>query len=304
MKNIYKLFLGLSMLFLSGNIFGQDLDVLLNAETKPTINYTTATFKASRIINGHSIQQMKKKQLDFRISHRFGTLNEGAYGLWGLDHSNIHFSFEYGVTDWLMLGVGRGSLNKIYDGFAKFRILRQSTGAKTMPVSLSYMSSMEITSEHFPTTPIQINDSTSIPRVNYTSSRFTYVNQILIARKFNDKFSFQLTPTWVHRNLVPTELDQNDIFAVGFGARYKLTKRMSVNAEYYYKIEPNAKYLEPRTYNSASVGIDVETGGHVFQIMLTNSIGMREGTFIPKTTDSWTNGGIHLGFNISRVFTL
>jgi opacity protein-like surface antigen len=304
MKNIFKLFFGLSLLFFSGNVFGQDLDVLLNAETKPTINYTTATFKATRIINGHSIQQMKKNQLDFRISHRFGTLNEGAYGLWGLDHSNIHFSFEYGVTDWLMLGVGRGSLNKIYDGFAKFRILRQSTGAKTMPVSMSYFTSMEITSEHFPTTPIQINDSTSVPRVNYASSRFTYVNQILIARKFNDKFSFQLSPTWVHRNLVPTELDQNDIFAIGFGARYKFTKRMSVNAEYYYKIEPNAKYLEPRTYNSASVGIDIETGGHVFQIMLTNSIGMREGTFIPKTTDSWTNGGIHLGFNISRVFTL
>ena len=304
MKNIYKLFFGLSLLFLSGNVIGQDLDVLLNAETKPTINYTTATFKASRIINGHSIQQMKKNQLDFRISHRFGTLNDGAYGLWGLDRSNIHFSLEYGVNDWLMLGVGRGSLNKIYDGFAKFRILRQSTGSKTMPVAMSYLTSMEITSEHFPTTPIQLTDSTTTPRINYSSSRFTFVNQILIARKFNDRLSVQLSPTWVHRNLVPTELDLNDIFAIGFGARYKLTKRMSVNAEYYYKIEPNAKYLEPRTYNSASVGIDLETGGHVFQIMLTNSIGMREGTFIPKTTDSWTNAGIHLGFNISRVFTL
>jgi len=203
-----------------------------------------------------------------------------------------------------MLGLGRGSLHKIYDGFAKFKILKQSTGAKTMPISLSYFTSMEITSEHFPTDPIQLNDSSSIPRVNYGSSRLAYVNQILIARKFNDKFSFQLTPSWVHRNLVPTELDLNDIFAVGFGARYKLTKRMSVNAEYFYKVEPNAKYLEPRTYNSASVGVDIETGGHVFQILLSNSIGMREGTFIPLTTDSWTNGGIHLGFNISRVFTL
>lgn len=304
MKNKIFLIFGILILMLSGNLQGQDLDVLLNAETKPTVNYTTATFKATRVINGHSIQQMKKNQLDFRISHRFGTLNEGAYGLWGLDHSNIHFSLEYGVTDWLMLGGGRGSLNKIYDGFAKFRILRQSTGAKTMPVSLSYFSSMEITTEHFPTTPIQLTDSTSTPRINYTSSRFTYVNQIIIARKFNDKFSFQLTPTWVHMNLVPTELNLNDIFAIGAGARYKVTKRMSVNAEYYYKIEPNAKYIEPRTYNSASIGIDLETGGHVFQIMLSNSIGMREGTFIPKTTDNWLDGGIHLGFNISRVFTL
>jgi len=294
MKQVFLLFFGFSLLFLSGNVFSQDLDVLLNAETKPTVNYTTATFKASRIINGHSIEQMKKSQLDFRISHRFGTLNEGAYGLWGLDNSNIHFSLEYGVTNWLMLGLGRGSLNKVYDGFAKFKLLRQSTGAKTMPISMSYFTSIEITSLHF-------EDPTV---TNYFSSRLAFVNQLLIARKFNDKFSFQLTPSWVHRNLVPTELDLNDIFAIGAGARYKLTKRMSINAEYYYKIEPNAKYLETRTYNSASIGIDLETGGHVFQIMLTNSLGMREGTFIPQTTDNWLDGGIHLGFNISRVFSL
>jgi opacity protein-like surface antigen len=291
------------MLFLSGNLFGQDLDVLLNAETKPTIDYTTATFKASRIINGHSIEQMKKKQLDFRISHRFGTLNSGAYGLWGLDHSVIHFSLEYGLKDWLMVGVGRGSYNKTYDAFAKFRLLRQSSGAKWMPVSLSYFSSVEFVTEYFPTTPIQVTDSTTTPRINYSSSRFTYISQILIARKFNDKFSLQLTPSYVHRNLVTSELDMNDLFSLGVGARYKLTKRMSVNAEYYYNINPNTKYLKPRTYNSASIGIDLETGGHVFQIMLTNSQGMREGTFIPQTTGDWLDGGIHLGFNISRVFS-
>ncbi len=304
MKNIFVLFFGIFFLLLSGNVLGQDLDSLLNNETKPTINYATATFKASRIINGHSVQQMKKKQLDFRISHRFGTLNEGAYGFWGLDHSNIHFSLEYGATDWLMVGLGRGSLNKIYDGFAKFKLLRQSTGAKEMPVSMSLMTSAEVNSMKFDTTPIQLTDSTTTPRVNYFSSRMTYVAQLLIARKFNENFSFQFSPTYIHRNLMPTELDMNDVFAFGFGARYKLTKRLSVNAEYYYTINPNAKYLETRYYNSASIGIDLETGGHVFQIMLTNSQGMREGTFIPKTTDSWTNGGIHLGFNISRVFAL
>jgi opacity protein-like surface antigen len=304
MKKLYGLFLGLSLILISGNLYCQDLDALLNAETKPTINYATATFKASRIINGHSIQQMKKSQLDFRISHRFGTLNEGGYGLWGLDHSNIHFSLEYGVTDWLMVGLGRGSNHKIYDSFAKFKLLRQSTGAKEMPVSLSFLSSVEMVSEHFPTTPIQLTPTTTTPRINYFSSRFTYVNQLLLARKFNDKLSFQLTPTYIHRNFVPTELDQNDIFAMGAGARYKLTKRLSINAEYYYTINPNAKYLDTRYYNSASIGVDLETGGHVFQIMLTNSQGMREGTFIPQTTDNWLDRGIHLGFNISRVFAL
>lgn len=294
MKNLYIVIFGLLLLFVSGNVRSQDLDALLNAETKPMINYATATFKASRIINGHSVQQMKKNQLDFRISHRFGTLNEGAYGLFGLDHSNIHFSLEYGVTDWLMLGAGRGSLNKIYDGFAKFRLLRQSSGAKVMPVSLSYLSTIEINS-------LKFSDPT---RTNYFSSRLTYVSQFLVARKFNDKFSLQLSPTYIHRNLTKTELDPNDIFALGAGARYKLTKRLSLNAEYYYTYNPNAKFQETRYYNSASVGIDLETGGHVFQIMLSNSIGMREGTFIPQTTDNWLDGGIHLGFNISRVFAL
>ena len=294
MKKTYILLFGLILVLFSGNVYSQDLDDLLNAETKPTANYATATFKASRIINGHSIEQMKKHQLDFRISHRFGTLNDNAYGLFGLDRSVIHFSLEYGLTDRLMLGAGRGSFNKTYDAFAKYKILRQSSGAKVMPLSLSYFTSVELNT-------LKFQDPT---RTNYFSSRLAYVNQLLIARKFNDNFSFQLTPTYIHRNLVKTELDQNDIYAMGFGARYKLSKRLSLNAEYYYTYAPNNKFLDTKYYNAASVGIDIETGGHVFQIMLTNSQGMREGTFIPATTDSWTNGGIHLGFNISRVFAL
>jgi hypothetical protein len=296
MKRIHYIFIALFLLLFSGNVQSQDLDALLNAETKPTVDYATATFKASRIINGHSIEQMKKKQLDFRISHRFGTLNSGTYGLFGLDQSVIHFSLEYGLKDWLMIGVGRGSYNKTYDTFAKFRLLRQSSGAKWMPVSLSYFTSVELNTLKFPVRP----EGSS----NYFSSRLAYVHQLLIARKFNDKFSFQLSPTFIHRNLVKSELDQNDIYSMGAGARYKLSKRLSLNAEYYYTYNPNAKFLDTRYYNSASVGIDIETGGHVFQIMLTNSQGMREGTFIPQTTGDWLDGGIHLGFNISRVFAL
>lgn len=295
MKRIHYFFIALFLLTFSGKVRSQDLDSLLNAETKPTIDYSTATFKSSRIINGHSIEQMKKKQLDFRISHRFGTLNSGGYGLWGLDQSVIHFSLEYGVTDWLMLGAGRGSLNKIYDSFAKFRLLRQSSGAKFMPVSLSYFTSIELKSLKFPERP----EGTS----NYFHSRLAFVHQLLIARKFNEKISFQLSPTFIHRNLVKTELDKNDVYAMGFGARYKLTKRFSLNAEYYYHDPPNSNSSDTEYYNSASVGVDIETGGHVFQIMLTNSLGMREGTFIPQTTGDWLDGGIHLGFNISRVFS-
>jgi len=171
----YIVTLSAILILLQVKVSAQDLDALLNDQTKPTVEYATATFKASRIINGHSIEQMKKKQLDFRISHRFGALNDGAYGLWGLDHSVIHFSLEYGLQDWLMVGVGRGSLNKTYDSFAKFKLLRQSTGAKFMPVSLSYMTSVELNTLKF--------DNTS--QTNYFSSRLAFVNQLLIARKFN-----------------------------------------------------------------------------------------------------------------------
>lgn len=288
----------LSAIFLlvSGSIFCQDLDSLMNAEITTKDRVATATFKSTRIINGHSIEQMKNRQLEFRISHRFGTLNEGAYGLFGLDQSVIHFSLEYGINNWLMAGIGRGSVNKTYDAFGKVRILRQSKGEKTIPIHLSYFTSVELTTLRFPVRP----EGTS----NYFSSRLAYVHQLLIARKINENLSVQLTPTFIHRNLVKTTLDQNDIYALGAGARYKLSKRLSVNGEYYYTYQPNAEHLDPRTYNVMSVGVDIETGGHVFQLMLTNTQGMREGTFIPATLGSWGNGDIHLGFNISRVFAL
>lgn len=273
----------------------QNLDELLDAETNPATEYATATFKASRIINGHSVEQMKTKQLDFRISHRFGTLNNGAYGLFGLDESQIHFSLEYGVNNWLMLGAGRASQNKTYDGFAKIRLLRQSSGAKSFPFHLSYFTSIELMTLKFPERPAGTK--------NYFSSRLAYVNQLLIARKFNENLSLQLTPTFIHRNLVKTELDKNDIIALGIGGRYKLSKRLSLNGEYYFANNPNAKSLDPRPYDALSLGVDIETGGHVFQIMLTNSLGMREASFIPQTTGSWLDGDIHLGFNISRVFS-
>jgi len=270
----------------------QDLDALLEKEAKPETTYATATFKSTRIVNGHSVQQMKKKQLEFRVSHRFGELNTGSYNFWGLDQGTIHLGLGYGITDWLEVGIGRSTYEKTADAFAKVSILRQSSGVKNMPIQLSYMSSTEI---------IGLNTNPAMQQ-NYTS-RMSFVNQILIARKFNESLSLQLTPTYIHRNLVPTELDRNDLFALGIGGRYKITKRMAFNVEYFYVYRDNAITLPVTYYNPLSVGIDIETGGHVFQIMLTNSTAMREGGFIGKTTGGWSNAGIHLGFNISRVFS-
>jgi hypothetical protein len=275
-------------------LFAQDdLMNLLDQNTPKEINYTTATFKSTRIMNGHSVEKMSPGQLDFRISHRFGPVNSGAYNFWGLDQSNIHFSLEYGILKWLMVGVGRGSFDKTFDGFAKFTILRQSTGLREMPVSVSAFSSVAL----------KTYKPTDTERTNYFSSKLSYSAQVLIARKFNQALSLQLTPSYVHRNLVPTELDPNDLFAIGAGGRLKLSKRISFNAEYYLLLNPKT-YMSQQIYDPLSIGFDIETGGHVFQLLLTNSIHMIEPGFIGETTGSWGKGDIRLGFNISRVFNL
>jgi opacity protein-like surface antigen len=278
--------------FLAGAT-AQDIDELLEESVGGNTEYATATFKSTRIINGHSIERMPEGQLDFRIAHRFGELNTGAYNLWGLDQANIHFSLEYGITDWLMVGIGRGTYEKTYDGFVKLSLLRQSKGDRNMPVSVSWFSSIAINSLRW----------TGTGSLDFWY-RVSYVNQLLLARKFNERFSLAINPTFIHRNMVETELDPNDTWAVGTGARFKLTKRFSLNAEYYYAIPPLNDYRSAKVYNPLSIGVDIETGGHVFNIMLTNSLAMIEKGFIGETTGDWGNGGIHLGFTISRVFAL
>lgn len=269
----------------------QDLESLLEAELGEDTYYTSATFKATRIMNGHSIERMPTGQLDFRIHHRFGRINSGPYDLWGLDQANIHFSLEYGITDWIMAGIGRGTYEKTFDGFLKLSILRQSSGNRMMPVSLSLLSGTYLNT-------LKWNEED--PYNFY--HRFEFVNQLLIARKFNQRFSFQLIPSFLHRNLVVTELDPNDLFALGTGARLKLSNRISFNAEYYYVFRPDNAFLSVELYNPLAIGFDIETGGHVFQLILTNSLAMTEHGFIGNTTGNWLDGDIHFGFNISRVF--
>jgi hypothetical protein len=271
----------------------QDDDNLLDALTTPETDYSSATFKATRIVNGHSIEQMKSRQLDFRIHHRFGEVRDGAQNLWGLDQSTIFLGLEYGVTDWLMLAVGRSSYKKAYTGFAKFRLWRQSTGEVNMPVAISGYAGVDD----------QTADWQYPDRENFYSSRLSYIFQLFVARKFTEDLSLQITPLVVHRNLVPTALDENDLFAVGIGGRYKLSNRMSVNLEYFLPITPGREGVTA-PLQSFSVGADIETGGHVFQLMLTNALPMTERGFIGETNGRWEDGGIHLGFNISRVFTL
>ena len=268
-----------------------DIMSQLESETENTTDYTTATFKTTRLINGHTVENVGKRVLDVKISHRFGKVNGGGYELFGLDNATMRMGFDYGLTNYLMVGIGRSTYQKTYDAFFKVKILRQSKGKRNMPITLSYVPTIALKTIRF--------EDTS--RTNYFSSRVFFTHQLIIGRKFSESTSLQLMPTYTHRNLVQLATEPNDLIAIGIGGRQKLSKRVSLNFEYYYQL-PDYKLLN--TTNSLSVGFDIETGGHVFQLHFTNSQGMSERTFITETTGLWEKGDIFFGFNISRVFTI
>jgi len=288
----YSIFLLMS-LFLFIPLMAQDLESLLDEQMddEKVADYATATFKGTHIVLGQSIENTAKGELNFLIQHHFGTLNSGAYQFWGLDQSDIRLGFEYGLTDWWQIGIGRSSYNKLYDGNTKFKLLRQQKGVKNIPLSISFYSDITINSLNW----------AEPDRENLFSSRLSYGFQLLLARKFSKSFSFQLSPVFIHRNLVKTTEDENDVFSVAAGGRYKIGKRFSINAEYFYLLPGKTA---DDFYDSFSIGFDIETGGHVFQIFLTNSNAMVEPAFIAETKGDWAKGDIRLGFNISRVFTL
>jgi hypothetical protein len=279
-----------------------DLMKILDDEAKKEKakkNYATATFKTTRIMNGHSIENVAAGVLDLKISHRFGMLNSGGYELFGLDQATMRMGLDYGISNRLMIGVGRSTFQKQYDAFGKFKILRQAKGGKwPSPVSVSAVSTVMLKTLKWEDPELQ----------NYYTSRLSFAHQLIIARKFSDAFSLQLMPSYVHYNLAKTSTDPNDIFALGAGGRIKLTRRLTFNAEYYHVLPlsfvEGESYRISGTHNSLAVGFDIETGGHVFQLHFTNSTGMTEKTFITETTGDFFKGDIHFGFNISRVFTI
>jgi hypothetical protein len=304
-----KLILTALTFIVSSVMFAQDsldIDKLIDEEMdkkKGASELVEATFKTSRIINGQSIENTQKGILDFKISHRFGTLNNGFYQLFGLDNATMRMGFDYGITNRLMVGIGRSTYQKQYDGFFKLRLLRQSAGKSPMPLSVSFMAGTMLSTD---TASLKNNYNVPLNVKLHTSDKLSYVYQFIIARKFSTDVSVQIMPTLVHSNVVPNAKDPNDLYSIGVGGRLKLTKRTSFNVEYYYQI-PGHK-LETiagdKIHNPLSFGFDIETGGHVFQLHITNSRGMTERQFITETPGSWSNGDIHFGFNVSRVFQI
>jgi hypothetical protein len=271
-----------------------NLDSLLNAGKSPEREYVRGTFKGTRIVNLQSVEKAAPGTLQFLIQHRFGAVNGGGYEFFGLDQATMRMGLEYGVHRAFVLGVGRSTLEKNWDAYTKVMLLRQATGPKAAPLSAAYFGSVVYRSQH------DVNPLLK----NGKGYRFSFCNQLLLARKFSDRFSLELAPTWIHKNQVDFASDQNNIFAVGAGGRIKLTRRTSFNFEYIARIPPvnDASPSYHNNHNSLSVGFDLETGGHVFQLHLTNSLSMLEKGFITESSESWGNGGIHLGFNISRDF--
>ncbi len=288
----------LTLLIFNIKTFAQDTSNLMNELEKEALQnqviYTTATFKSTRIINGHSVETLPAHVLDLRISHRFGPLSSGAYNFFGLDNATMRLSFDYGITNNVMVGIGHSTYQKTYDAFFKAKVLRQSSGKISIPVTATFVAGVALNS-------LRPNDFFSKPDSGEDVKRVSYVLQILMARKFSEKFSLQVMPTFIHADNISFLHNKNNIVAIGIGGRYRLSKRMSLNAEYYYQFPDNKA---PEAHNILSFGIDIGTGGHVFQLHFSNSIGLTEKSFITETTGRWDHSDVLFGFNISRVFQL
>ncbi|HEY9049526.1 MAG TPA: DUF5777 family beta-barrel protein [Ohtaekwangia sp.] len=265
-----------------------------NAQT----DYTIATFKGTRLVNGHSVETKNAGTLEFIFAHRFGKINDGLYEMYGLDQAYVRLGLDYGITDNLSVSIGRNSADKIMDGYVKYKLFRQSSGSKSFPFTMTLLGG----------TAYSISPKRdSEPEGFKTVDRLAYTAQALIARKITSNLSLQLMPTYIHKNAVDQTKEKNDQLAIGIGGRIKLTRSVAITSEYYYRLDPpdNSVFEDgSKRYNSLGFGVDIETGGHVFQLVITNTSSLTERTFITETKGDFFNGDIHLGFNVTRTFQL
>jgi len=284
MRNLFLFLFPLAILAQSDDLLGELETELVFQEER-----VTSVFKGIKIINFESTKLVGKKQLQFVLYHRFGSLDDGVDNFFGLDDASVRVQFIYGATDWLNFGVSRSGFNKSYDITAKYRLISQKKNA-------------------FPVTVVGFNlayvntdlDSDLLPGLSF-SDRLGYTNQLLISRKFNDWLSFQLSPTFFHDNTVQEENQQNSQFAIGIGGRIKLTKRLAIIGDYGIHLNrvDNSIFNNP-----LAAGVEIETGGHVFQLHVSNARAIFANGFLGQSRGDFTNGTIFLGFNLTRAFSL
>lgn len=275
---------GITVLGQAQDSTGNEVDFIQLERKKEKV---TATFKTTRIANGHTVEQCKPGVLDVRINHRFGSISDGLNNFVGLDNAVTRIGFDYGITDDFMIGVGRSTLSKEYDAFAKYKI--QAQKKEGFPVTINFLAALYIVTEKY-----------NIDKLAF-ANRLTYLGQVLVARKFSERLSLQLMPTVLHFNMTNYDDETNTIVSAGVGGRYKLNKRLALTAEYYFV---PASFERRNNYNPLTIGLDIETGGHVFQLFFSNASGISERSLFTNTVSSWQKGQLHFGFNISRVFTV
>jgi hypothetical protein len=271
----------------------EETDLLSQFADEETTDYVSAAFKSPRVVNSHSLEILHPGTMDFRILHRFGDISDGYYELFGLDQASMRMAFDFGITKNLMAGIGRSTSKKELDGFVKYRLLWQSNGKRNMPISLIWVSGITMNG---------LKEPLSDPELDVTlGRRLAYYHQLIVGRKFSERFSLQLAPTLVHRNIVETQLDPHEFIALQFGGRYKFSKRAAFLWDYTYAFN---RFPDNKSFNPLSIGFDIETGGHVFQLHFSNATGMNERAAITDANGDWLNGEIRFGFNLSRIFQI
>ncbi len=310
-----RFFLLAALVSASKAVFAQDDLLSLIEEKKEGPKKVYATFKTVKIGNAQTIETVKRNHLDFRISHRFDNIyddnlsnpiNATGQTFIGFDNSrDIRFSFDYGLTENITLGIGRSKMNHLIDGSIKWRLLEQTTNF-SMPISLALFSSTAYSHDPFSVIYGDIAKDFNTSELH----RFNFFHQVIIASKLSDWLSLEVLPSYMYRNYIRQDIntknnkfDENGFFSLGFGGRIKLSKRVSFIGDYFYNFAPFYQN-NPSRYNPLSLGFEIETGGHVFSLFVTNASGLIENNFIPYTTDTWTKGQVKFGFCISRTFAL
>ncbi len=277
----------LLLTFLPLCVFAQD-DLLAEIDQEvDSVTETIATFKGLKIVNFESTKLTAKKEFTFVVAHRFGSLENGFDNFFGLDEAVTRLNFIYGLSDNVNISLSRSSNQKIYETAIKYNILKQQDNG--FPFTLVGYHSLNVNSSL---------DKANLPKLKF-NNRLGYTVQALMARKFNKKLSLEFIPTLFHQNLVFDPNQDNTQYALGFGGRYKISKRWSFNAD--YGLHLNRASSSPFR-NPLSIGFDLETGGHVFQLHFTNSQAMNPNGFLGEATGDWSEGDIYFGFNLSRVF--
>ena len=249
--------------------------------------YAIAAFKGLKIVNFESTKLVAKKELTFVVSHRFGSIENGFDTFFGLDDAVTRLNFIYGISDGLNIGISRSSYQKIYEGSLKYRLITQKENG--FPFTIVGYNSLMINTAL---------DKDNLPKIKF-KHRLSYATQVLISRKVNTHFSVEMAPTYFHDNYVAINEQDNAQFAIGLGGRYKLGKRWSLNMDYGIHLN---RASESPFKNPLSVGVDLETGGHVFQMHFTNAQPMNVNGFLGQAAGDWGDGNIYFGFNLSRVF--